>query len=77
MLKNKTILCISLSTCPTVHVNKHLSCFTYGRVPTKGRNYDGTRNLRIEQFKRLKNYLANFFQGYEGSLKLEELQLKI
>ena len=47
MLKNKTLLCISYSTCPTVYVNKHLSCLTYGRVPTKGRNYVGTRNLRI------------------------------
>ena len=23
-----------------VYVNKHLSCLTYGRVPTKGRNYE-------------------------------------
>ena len=29
------------STCPTV------SCLTYGKVPTKGRNYVGTRNLRF------------------------------
>ena len=49
MLKNKTVLCISYSTCPTVYVNKHLSCLTYGRVPTKGRNYVGNRNLRIDQ----------------------------
>ena len=48
MLKNKTLLCISYSTCPTVYVNRHLSCLTYGRVPTKGRNYVRTRNLRIE-----------------------------
>ena len=26
----------------TVYVNKHLSCHTYGRVPTKGCNYIGT-----------------------------------
>ena len=32
---------------PTVYVNKHFSCLTYGRVPTKGRNYVGTRNLCI------------------------------
>ena len=25
-----------------VYINKHLSCLTYGRVPTKGRNYVGT-----------------------------------
>ena len=36
------------STCPTVYVNKHLSCLTYGRVPTKGCNYIRTQNLRIE-----------------------------
>ena len=42
MLKNKTFLCISYSTCPTVNVKKHLSCPTYGRVPTKGHNYVGT-----------------------------------
>ena len=45
--KNNTLLCISCSTCPTVYVNKHLSYLTYGRVQTKGRNYVGTRNLRI------------------------------
>ena len=43
----KGLMCISYSTCPTVYVNKHLSSLTYGRVPTKGRNYFGTRNLRI------------------------------
>ena len=47
MLKNKTLLCISYSTCPIVYVNKHLSYLTYGRVSTKGRNSVGTRNLRI------------------------------
>ena len=46
MLKNKTLLCTSYSTCP-VYVNKHLSCLTYGRLPTKGRNNVGARNLRI------------------------------
>ena len=34
MLKNKTSLCISYITCPTVYVIKHLSCHTYERVPT-------------------------------------------
>ena len=47
MLENETFLYISYSTCPTVYVNTHLSCLIYGRVPTKGRNYVGTRNLRI------------------------------
>ena len=47
MLRNETLLCFSSSTCPTVYVNKHLSCLTYEREPTKGRNYVGTRNLRI------------------------------
>ena len=47
MLENETFLYISYSTCPTVYVNTHLSCLTYGRVPTKGRNYVGTRNLHI------------------------------
>ena len=33
-----------------VHVNnKHLSCLINGRVPTKGRNYVRTRNLRIDR----------------------------
>ena len=41
------LLCTSYSTCPTVYVNKNLSCLTYGRVLTKGRNYVGTRNFRI------------------------------
>ena len=50
MLKDKSLLCISYSTCPTVYVNKHLSCLTYGKVPTKGRNYVGTRNLRVFLF---------------------------
>ena len=45
--KNNSLLCISCSTYLTVYVNKHLSCLTYGRVQTKGRNYVGTRNLRI------------------------------
>ena len=49
MLKIKTSLCTSYSTCPTVHVKKHLSCLTYGRVPTKRRNYVETRNFRIIQ----------------------------
>ena len=31
MLKNKTSLCISYITCPTV---KHLSCLTYEKEPT-------------------------------------------
>ena len=48
MLENETFLYISYSTCPTVYVNTHLSCLTYGRVSTKGRYYVGTRNLRIE-----------------------------
>ena len=51
MLKNKTLLCISLSTCPTVHVNKHLLSLTDGRVPTRGSNYDGTRHLRIRKHR--------------------------
>ena len=49
MLKKKTLLCISYSTCPTFYVNKHLSCLINGRVPTKGRNYVRTRNLRIDR----------------------------
>ena len=48
MLRNETLLCFSSSTCPTVYVNKHLSCLTYERVPSKGRNYVGTRNFRFE-----------------------------
>ena len=47
MLKNKTLLCISYSTCPTVSINNHLSCLTYARVPTKGCNNVGTHNLHI------------------------------
>ena len=39
MLKYKTELCIPYSSCPTVYVNIHLSCLTYGRIPTKGRKY--------------------------------------
>ena len=39
--------CFSYSNCPTVCVNKHFSCLSYGRVQTKGRNLVGTRNLRI------------------------------
>ena len=35
--------------CPTVHVNEHLSCLSYGGVATKGRSYVRTRNLRIKQ----------------------------
>ena len=31
--------------CPTIHINKQLSCLTYGRVSTKGSNYARTRNL--------------------------------
>ena len=47
LLTNKTLPCISYSTCPIVYVNKNLSCLTYGRVPTKGRNFVGTQKLRI------------------------------
>lgn len=43
MSKYKTLKIISLSVCPTVHVNKYLSCFTYGRVTIKGRKYVRTR----------------------------------
>ena len=42
MLKNKTLLNISHSTCPTVYVNKHVSLTEALRVPTKGYNYGGT-----------------------------------
>ena len=31
------------STCPIVYANKHLSCLTYGRVPTKRNNYVGKK----------------------------------
>ena len=55
MLENKTLLCISYNTCPIVYVNKNLSCLTYGRVLTKGRNYVGSQNLRIEM---------NWFEKY-------------
>ena len=47
MLKNKTFQFISYCTCPTFYVSKHLSCITYGRVPTKRRDYVGTRILCI------------------------------
>ena len=71
MLKIKTLLCISYSTCPTVYFNKHLSCLTYGRVPTKGRNYIGTRNLRIELRWRVFSissiyWAVLFFQKWRG-----------
>ena len=45
MLKNKTLLCISNSTCHTVYANKHISCLIYGRVLTKASNYVGTWNV--------------------------------
>ena len=37
--KNLNLTKHLLSTCPTVYVNKRLSCPTYGRVLAKGRNY--------------------------------------
>ena len=43
------------------HLRKqYISCLTYGRIPTKGRNYVGTRNLRI-------------IPAYPGSLYLNYL----
>ena len=47
MMKNKTLLGISYSTCPNVYVNKHILCLTYLRVTTKGRYNVRNRNLRI------------------------------
>ena len=47
MLKDRTLLCISYSICPTIYVNKHLSRLTYGRAPAKGSNPVVTRNRRI------------------------------
>ena len=37
--KNFATLYISYSTCSTEYVNKHISCLTYERVPTKGHKY--------------------------------------
>ena len=50
MLKNKTLLCISYRTCPTVSVNTHLACLTYGRVPTKRRNNCGARTCVLSPY---------------------------
>ena len=70
MLKNKTLLCISYCTCPTVNVNKHLSRLTYGRVPTKGRNYVGTRNLRIvhTSLRQVKTIMIQYMILYDMKL---------
>ena len=37
-VKNRTLLCILCSICPTIYVNKHLSRLTYGKAPAKGSN---------------------------------------
>ena len=47
MSKDRTLICISCSICPTIYVNKHLSRLTYGRAPAKGSNPVVTRNRRI------------------------------
>ena len=47
MLKDRTLLCILCSICPTMYVNKHLSRLTYGRALAKGSNPVVTRNRRI------------------------------
>ena len=47
MLKVRTLLCILCFICPTIYVNKDLSCLTYGRAPAKGSNPVVTRNRRI------------------------------
>ena len=47
MLKDKTLLCISCSICPTIYLNKHLSRLTYGRSPAKGSSPIVTRNRHI------------------------------
>ena len=72
MLKYETLLCIPYSTCPTVYVNKHLSCLTYGRVPRDGSNYVGTRNLRIV-------ILISIFLGhsiFQGAINKASCSLK-
>ena len=49
MLKDRTLLYISCSICPTIYVNKHLSRLIYGRAPTKGSKPVVTRNRRISK----------------------------
>ena len=57
-------------TCPTfyIYMYKHLSCFTYGRVPAKGRNYVGTRNLRIVCY--FHTVKITFFKYFQHSVKI-------
>ena len=45
--KDRTLLCILCSLCPTIYVNKHLYRLIYGRVPTKGSYPVVTRNRRF------------------------------
>ena len=47
MLKDRTLICILCSICPTIYVNKHHYRVTYGRAPTKGSNLVLTRNRRL------------------------------
>lgn len=45
MQRNTSLLYISYRTCPTVYVNRHISCLAYDW----GRKYARTRNLRISK----------------------------
>ena len=67
ILKNKTLLYVSCSICPTIYVNIHLSRLTYRRAPAKGSNPVLTRNRRICKYTghySHKQLSKNFLQIY-------------
>ena len=67
ILKNKTLLYVSCSICPTIYVNIHLSRLTYRRAPAKGSNPVLTRNRRICKYTghySHKKLNKNFLQIY-------------
>ena len=52
MSKERTLLCISCSKCPTIDVNKHLLLLNYGRVPAK------ESNLVVSQIRHIAHMLS-------------------
>ena len=66
MSKNRTLLCISSSICPTIYINKHLALLDYGGAPAKGSNPIVTLNRSVISVLKEINAL------FQGLLFLDE-----